>query len=198
MALNLSSAARAMAGEAACGDQCGWWIDGARLVLAVADGLGHGPEAARAASMAIACIGARLDHPCGALFAECDRQLRDTRGAALVVAIVELDSGALSVGSVGNIRALWLNRRRAVRLDGGRGIVGAGYRDFVPQTTRMAAGDTLALFTDGVDEFPALRQVLDDPLVCAGARARVILERWGRANDDALVLCYTHEGAPIA
>jgi phosphoserine phosphatase RsbX len=194
MALNLSYASRAMPGENICGDQGGWWLHGDHLVLAVADGLGHGKEAARAANMVMQCIGANLGSTCESLFIYCDDRLRQTRGVALAVAIVNRSSGEMTVGSVGNIRMLLINETQNLRLDGGRGIVGAGYKDFVTQTLSLSDGNTLVMFSDGVDEFPALREVLDDAAIEAPSVAQVILDRWGRATDDAMVLCYRHGG----
>jgi phosphoserine phosphatase RsbX len=194
MALNLSCARRAKEGESFCGDQCGWWWHGDDLVLAVADGLGHGKEAALAANRAMQCIGTHLGSTCESLFKLCDEQLLHTRGAALAVAIVNVTSGEMRIGSVGNIRAMLVNETQNLRLDGGRGIVGAGYKDFVTQTLSLSTGNTLAMFSDGVDEFPALREVLDDASIAAPVVAQVILDRWARTNDDALVLCYRHGG----
>jgi hypothetical protein len=192
MDLTIGSAARPLAGESVCGDRCGWWISGDRLVLAAADGLGHGKDAAHAADVAIACIENCLDDDCGDIFFKCDTQLRHTRGAALAVSIIEPANGKMTVGTVGNIRVLLLREARNCRLDGGRGIVGAGFRNFVPQTLNLAAGDILTMFSDGLDEFPALRETLSQPSTSMNQQAQAILDRWARDDDDASVLIYRY------
>jgi len=190
---HIGYATRPMVGESICGDRCGWWSSGERIVLAVADGLGHGPEAAYAAEAALACIADRLDGSCESFFADCDVQLRSTRGVALAVAIIELANGQLTIGTVGNIRALLLHDSRDLRLGGARGIVGAGFAKLAPETLVLAPGDVLTLFSDGLDEFPPLRAFFNESVSSASDQAQAILEREARSNDDAAVLVYRHE-----
>jgi serine phosphatase RsbU (regulator of sigma subunit) len=190
MAVTVGIAERPKAGENVCGDRCGWWLSGDRLVLAVADGLGHGNDAALASGAAIACIANCLDSECGEIFLKCETRLKDTRGAALAVSIIELSSGIMTIGTVGNIRVQLLHAPKDRRLDGGRGIVGGGFKNFVPQTLTLAAGDILAMFSDGLDEFPTLRETLAEPSKSANDQAQAILDRWARDDDDASVLIY--------
>ena len=51
------------------------------VLVAVADGLGHGPEAASAAKTAIAVLEASDERELGARFLRCHERLRDTRDA---------------------------------------------------------------------------------------------------------------------
>lgn len=192
MGLVLSCATRPRAGQSECGDRCGWWTTPVRIVMAVADGLGHGPEAALAADIAMACIGAGLERPFDVIFAACDSRLRDTRGVALVVAIVAIDTGQITVASVGNIRAVLLTSDKDYRFGGSRGIVGGGYARLTPEVRTLASGDVLALFSDGVDEFSALRETLEATPPLANDQASAVLTRWSRLDDDAAVLIYRH------
>ena len=190
--MTIGFAERPMAGENVCGDRCCWWLSGDRLVLAVADGLGHGNDAANASGAAIACIANCLDEDCREIFLSCDTRLKNTRGAALAVSLIELSSGIMTVGTVGNIRVLLLREPKDLRLDGGRGIVGGGFKNFVPQTITLAAGDTLVMFSDGLDEFPTLRETYTKPTISMNEQAQAILDRWARDDDDASVLIYRH------
>jgi phosphoserine phosphatase RsbX len=192
MAVTVGYATRPLAGQAVCGDACACWEGGQRIVLAVADGLGHGPAAACAAEAALACIGENLDGACEDIFARCDVALRETRGAALAIALIDPVGGRMSLGTVGNIRALLLREAGDLRFGGARGIVGAGYAGFVPETPVLAPGDVVALFSDGLDELAALRECFSDPAASAQAQAEAILARWARDNDDASVLVYRH------
>lgn len=191
--MKIGHVSRPYRGVGECGDRYGYWSTERRFVLALADGLGHGPEAAVAASAAMQCIAARLDDSCEELFAACDARLRPTRGAAMTLALIDRASRQMTLAAVGNTRALWLNRHGDMRLGGARGIVGAGYGHLAPETVTLTPGDIVVLFSDGLDEFPPLRQVLDRAELNLQQHAEAILERWSRLDDDAAVLVYQHE-----
>lgn len=193
MALNVAWAARPCRDESACGDRCGWWSTSERIVLALADGLGHGPAAAAAADLAMNAIGIGLGDGCEEIFAACDFALRNTRGAALAVAIVDRKRHRLVLAAVGNIRALLLTAGKDLRLGGARGIVGAGYAPLLPETLPLAGGDVLVLYSDGLDEFAAVRDTVANAGPSARQQAEHMLQRWARADDDAAVLVYRHE-----
>ncbi|HIJ94363.1 MAG TPA: SpoIIE family protein phosphatase [Desulfuromonadales bacterium] len=194
MAVTIGYAVRPLAGEKVSGDQCEWWNTGTHIVAALADGLGHGEQAAYAAKAALTCIGENLERPCETIFSKCDAQLRDTRGVALALAIIELDSGRMTLGAVGNIRAMLLRNSRDIRFGGARGIVGGGFSSFTPETVLLTRGEVLLLFSDGLDEFIPLREIFSEPpTTSVHDKAQRILDSWARANDDASVLIYRHE-----
>lgn len=193
LARSVGYASLPLAGEVVCGDACTGWVGSNRLVLALADGLGHGEAAADAAQAALACLAEHLDSRCEDLFARCNERLRDTRGVALAVAIIEPEIHRLTIGTVGNIRALLLRDAAELRLDGARGIVGAGYTRLMPETLNLEPGNVLVLFSDGLVDFPALREVVQVADGCAKAQAQAILNRWAHGRDDAAVLVYRHE-----
>lgn len=190
--LAIHCATRPCLGQSDCGDRCGWWATPTRIVMAVADGLGHGAEAAHAADIAMACLGAGLERPLEEIFAACDSRLRDTRGVALAVAVLAVDSGEMSIASVGNIRTILLTPDKDYRFGGSRGIVGGGYARLTPEVRSLVDGDVLALFSDGVDEFAALRETLDQAARAPTTPALAVLDRWSRPDDDAAVLIYRH------
>lgn len=192
MVVNVGYALRPFPGETVCGDRCGWWRVGERIVLAAADGLGHGREAAYAAEMALDCIAQHLHASCEEIFLHCDERLRNTRGVALAVAIVEINRNRLTIATVGNIRALLLGDTADLRLDGGRGIVGAGYKHLLPETYDLAPGQILVLFSDGLDELAVPRECLVDESLSTEDQAQAMIDRWGRDDDDASVLVYRH------
>lgn len=184
---------RPLPGELHCGDQCGVWLDeGGQVLLALADGLGHGPEAAKAAQAALAAIGPLRSHPFEFIFAQCDAALRGTRGVALALALVEPALHRLRFAAVGNVRAVLLHDGREYRLGSARGIVGAGYSGLAPETLAFGAGgagDSLFLYSDGFDELLPLRELLR-PAVTAQAVAESALQRWAKISDDASMLVY--------
>jgi len=180
-------------GEIVCGDRCRIWVAPDRIMLALADGLGHGPDAAYAAEAALSSIGARLGESCETLFEECDRELLDTRGVALAIGIIELDSQCATVAAVGNIRSVLLTSGRERRLSGTRGIVGAGYTGLVPQRFELEAGDVLVLFSDGFAEFLPLRDLFAHSGTSMEYQAGNVLRHWASGEDDASILVYRHE-----
>ena len=75
---------------------------GGRVVM-MADGLGHGPMAARASAAAVRAFQASRATSPRFLLEDLHRALRDTRGAAVAVAHVDHASRTLTYGGIGNI-----------------------------------------------------------------------------------------------
>ena len=89
-------ASRPRPGEHVCGDQSiAVGIDASAALFGVLDGLGHGPEAARAAMAAVEALrdarGERLE----VLVQLCHRVLSGTRGAAMTLARIDFQAGQL-------------------------------------------------------------------------------------------------------
>ncbi|HEX4856771.1 MAG TPA: SpoIIE family protein phosphatase [Limnobacter sp.] len=194
MDLTHAFASRAYPGEVECGDQAGFWALPHRLVMALADGLGHGAPAAHAAKLAIATVGLNAHYNSERIFEICNEQLINTRGSALTVAIVDLALNTLELGSVGNIRNRLLRDSGSQHLGNARGIVGAGYRRLLPEKVNLKTGDILVLFTDGFDELTNLRQCLPVNATAETVKhsADELLKTFARNSDDAGVLVYQH------
>jgi hypothetical protein len=184
--MRFASATRPFPGERHCGDVVGCWREGAEVWACIADGLGHGPDAARAAH-ALLCVveAAGGDNPVERLIAA-DRAIRDTRGAAAAVARIRAAEGLLSVVGIGNIHGM-VTGGRAPRFEGAPGIVGARCRNAKALVFPFLPGDLLIVWTDGLDEvewtgeFDRLRD--DLPRLAAA-----LLDRFGRDGDDCGVL----------
>jgi hypothetical protein len=172
---------RALPGFAQCGDA--FLVErGAvgELLVAVADGLGHGAEASVAADAAVRVIREGLDQPVAELMARCDRALRATRGAAVGVLRVAADGRGEFCG-VGNIE-VQVVEGKAPGLFCQAGIVGQHQRPMRTLPVAMQRGDIYCLHSDGVSSRGDLRACLPG---APEEVARRIVEGWGRLHDDA-------------
>jgi hypothetical protein len=181
-------AGRPLPGEDVSGDQAVHVALGDADVVAVVDGLGHGPEAAEAAAMACRLIEQHAREPLDAVLGRLHQALLRTRGVALALASVSA-AGHMSWLGVGNVDA------HVVRPDGHRlrlaasavlygGVIGYRLPAVRVRDATMLPGDVLVMATDGIaPQFvgglrPALRlQGLVDE----------VLEDCARPHDDALV-----------
>jgi negative regulator of sigma-B (phosphoserine phosphatase) len=188
---NIGYSVRPMPGEIHCGDACAVWSETDRVILVLADGLGHGPEAEEAAKAAIGCVSNMLNQSCEDVFSTCDQQLRHTRGVAMALAFIDPELHQITLATVGNIRAVLLSGAKERHLGGARGIVGAGFDGLAPETLQLKFGDTLMLYTDGLDEFLPLANLLRLPL-SSNEMAIKALELWAKPRDDAAFLIYQH------
>jgi anti-sigma regulatory factor (Ser/Thr protein kinase) len=91
-------------GQDVCGDA--WTVletDEARVTVVVADGLGHGPDAALASQTAVAIAEENPGLSPKDTLDVMHRGIRHTRGAAIGVASVDRDRGLVSFATLGNI-----------------------------------------------------------------------------------------------
>ena len=174
--------------ERVSGDAAGFVRLEGSLTLAVADGLGHGPAAREASLMAIRHV---LEHPerhLPDLQQECHAALSHTRGA--VMALARIADDAATIASVGNVAAYVCGPGMSHRFVGSQfalGVPGPA-RNVRLDRAPIWPRDALLLYTDGLSARASLEGELDllreHPIVVAHA----MLERFGRDDDDALVL----------
>ncbi|MCX5263887.1 ATP-binding SpoIIE family protein phosphatase [Streptomyces sp. NBC_00199] len=125
--------------------------DGDLVTLMMADGLGHGPEAARASTAAVAEVRRSAHLPPAELLRRLDAALRDTRGAAVGVARLDLRAGRLLFAGIGNIGARLREGDSWRHLISRPGIVGVHRPATLPQTgADWAADRLLVLHSDGL------------------------------------------------
>lgn len=163
------------------------------LLLAIIDGLGHGPLAAAAAQAALDTLAAQPDLPLAELFSRLDARLASTRGAA--IGLVQLQGLQMRHAGIGNTRAVCLRGREQTRLPSQNGIVGGGQALCVSINERqLQRGDWLLLFTDGINEHLQLPVQLPEWERSPDILCQHVLARWRAAADDAGVLVM-HVGA---
>lgn len=187
-ALEWAAAWRPLPGEPTSGDTFVVAEAGGSTLVAAIDGLGHGPEAAKAAERARATIRERAGDPLPDLFRLLHERLRRSRGVVATIARVPPGGAELEWAAVGNVEARVLPAdlsapAQAVLARGG--VVGHQMPPVVPGRVPAVPGALVVMATDGVD--PGFADSLDrtrSPVELA----RLLLENHGRDSDDALVL----------
>lgn len=171
--------------------------DGAAL-FGVMDGLGHGPDAARAALCAIDALQRAHTERVEVLVQLCHRVLSGTRGVAMTLARVDFAAGTLTWTGVGNVSANLVAKnvagthiRSSARLTAG--IVGYRIPEIRPaQVVSIRAGDLIVIASDGIAE-DHLNHI--DFAASAAVIAEEIVTNHAKETDDALVLAARHRGA---
>ena len=100
-------------GESVCGDAVAIAETSGSQTAVVADGLGHGPDAAEAADVALSVFAQNPDRPLAHQIASMHRALRATRGAA--IALARITPRRLEFCGIGNVIGTTLNGRSRPR-----------------------------------------------------------------------------------
>jgi phosphoserine phosphatase RsbX len=159
-------------------------------LLAVVDGVGHGPHAAAVSKIAISILAANATSSVATLITQCHARLRGTRGATMTVASFDLSRKELSWAGVGDVAGTLLRlepsgRCREVHLLVRGGLVGTVLPTLQIQITPVSEGDVVIFATDGVAPgFQAAFHPSREPREIA----QRIIESFGRGIDDAMVL----------
>ncbi len=167
------------------------------VLVAVIDGLGHGPEAATAAKEAAWILESQPGEPIPDLVQRCHEGLRRTRGAVMSLASFNSQGSSMTWMGVGNVEGILLRAglaaqpaRESISLRGG--VVGYQLPALRPSAVPISPGDTLILASDGIrSAFLSGLRIQGSPQQIAEA----ILARYARGTDDALVLVARYEGA---
>jgi anti-sigma regulatory factor (Ser/Thr protein kinase) len=175
-------------GEEECGD--GWSIahaNGGCTVLVV-DGLGHGPEAARAAHAAEQTLQRRADLRPGQLMEAMHAALRATRGAAVALTRVDIDDTELHFAGIGNIAVCVLSGEQCKHVVSHNGIVGHNMRKVQEFRHEFPDDALLMMHSDGLSKqwdlsaYPGLQRC--HPSLIAG----VLYRDFSRGRDDVTIL----------
>ncbi|CAL9647292.1 ATP-binding SpoIIE family protein phosphatase [Streptomyces sp. Tu 3180] len=191
------------AGADFSGDAWAWARSGDRLTLMLADGLGHGGEAARASTAAAEALRRRPHLPPAEALREIHGALAGTRGAAVAVAQVDTGAGRLRFAGIGNVGARLREGGRWRSLLSRPGIVGV-HR---PRTLReddvaWSEESMLILHTDGLSSrwipSPDTGVPVSDPAVTAAVTIRDARSPARPVRDDTAVavLAPTPAGRP--
>jgi anti-sigma regulatory factor (Ser/Thr protein kinase) len=176
-------------GEEACGDAWSAHTGAASRTVLVVDGLGHGPEAARAAQAAVRQFQRCRDESLPDLLEALHSALRPTRGGALAVARIDLASDTVSYAGIGNIAAALTAPGGGMRrLVSHNGTAGLNARRIQAFDYPGAHGGLLVMHSDGLranwslDRYPGLARA--HPLLVGG----VLYHHNTRGRDDAAIV----------
>lgn len=176
-----------MRGEAVCGDAYAMAVHADGWTMLVADGLGHGPNAAQASEEALRLF-SKAGHatPIDILNAV-HAGMRHTRGGAVSVARYD-GQGTLEFAGIGNVAGAVVTAgeiKRTVSMPGTAGHVARRIQSF---TYAFPTGSSFVMCSDGIgttwtlERHPGLLQA--HPSLIAG----VIYRDFARGRDDATVV----------
>ena len=161
--------------------------------LMVADGLGHGVNAAQASELAVSLLAREQLHRPAILIDDAHAMLRATRGAAVAVAHIDSLSEQLTYAGIGNIAAHVIGAGDKRQLVSHNGIVGSNMRKVQEFTCPWQEGALLIMHSDGLtsrwdlDAYPGL--AARHPSLIAA----ILYRDHCRGRDDVTVVVLTEE-----
>jgi anti-sigma regulatory factor (Ser/Thr protein kinase) len=175
-------------GESISGDA--WGVESAqgRHIYLIADGLGHGPDAARASHAAVRVLESRPEDDPAAMLGTCHRALASTRGAAVAVGRIAPAEEKGSFAGVGNIACVVQSVAGRRQLASHNGTVGHNLRRVQQFEFALPRGALLIFHSDGLAthwnlaEYPGL--TTRHPGLIAG----VLCRDHERGRDDVTVV----------
>ncbi|SRR5579871_622501 len=177
-------------GEVECGDDCRVAAGHNRIAAAVADGLGHGPLAAKAALQSMLVFEQSPFSPPDLYLKMAHQALHSTRGAAVACARVDYDRGTMIYAGIGNISSSIIDNHshQGRSLPSYNGTVGLQIGQVRQFEYPVRAGDLLVMHSDGLtarwkpSDYPGLWSRI--PALVAA----VLYRDLNRKRDDATVL----------
>lgn len=175
-------------GERLCGDAWAYHRSADRTLIFLADGLGHGVQAADAANEAVKLFQKHAERPPAAILSYVHDGLKKTRGAAAAVAEIVHSSQTLTYAGVGNTAAVIFAKRLSRSLVSHNGTLGMLAPRFQEFRVPWPEDGILIMHSDGL-------QTKWDLSVYPGMLARhaaiiggVLLRDFRRQRDDASVV----------
>lgn len=184
-----------VSGEEPCGDA--WAVHQVRdrALIMVADGLGHGQDAAEAAAEAVRVFRKDATRGPGEIIHIMHSALKSTRGAAVAVAEVLRGQRIVRYAGVGNISGRILSDDASRNMVSHNGTAGVEVRKIQEYTYPWPENGLLILHSDGLathwslDDYPGLHQ--KHPSLIAG----ILFRDHNRGRDDVTVVAAMEEKA---
>ncbi len=176
--------------EEICGDS--WTAVGSENVLSVvvADGLGHGPGAADASLLAVKALETDPDSFPAKVMQSSHSLMRSSRGAAVSIARVDINSHELRYCGVGNIAGCIVSPQGRQHLISHNGIVGTNMLKTQEFAHAWQEDALVIMHSDGIgtkwalENYPALER-------CHSAVIAAVIHRdFTRGRDDATIVVF--------
>lgn len=186
-------------GERVNGDAWAWWVDEDGVFAVLADGLGHGPDAAAAGAIAVADPEELAGLPLPEAVRRIHDRLRGSRGAAVTVARLRRapdDGHELLAAGVGNVAVAVVSADGLVRRTLiGHGTAGLTMRTPVETSTPVPDDGVVVMHSDGLVSSWDLRDrpgaLAPPPMVVAATMMR----DHERGSDDVGIVVLRPEAA---
>jgi hypothetical protein len=186
---SIGAAAVPHPGESVSGDGFAVALAETGATAMLVDGLGHGLSAHDAARNAKEAFERHADLAPVPLLERIHENLRGTRGAAVAVAVIDVERGEVRFCGIGNIAAVIVSDAGETKsLVSHSGIVGYDARRFQEFVHPLPRGGVFVMCSDGIGtqwrpaQYPGF--AARSPSLCAG----LIYRDFTRRRDDATVL----------
>jgi anti-sigma regulatory factor (Ser/Thr protein kinase) len=191
--LKIGAVCLPITGEEVSGDTWASDLGANRSVLLVADGLGHGPQAAKASLEAVRVFRENVCRSPQEIMAAAHAALRSTRGAVLAIAAIDFECQTVCFAGVGNIAGAIFSTDGSCNMVSYNGTVGHEVRKIQEFTYPWSKGGLLVMHSDGLgtqwrlESYPGLSA--RHPSLIAG----VLYRDFNRGRDDVTVLVAREE-----
>jgi len=179
---------RTLEGQEVCGDAYFVKAFENKVLIAVVDGLGHGPDAAAAANTAVEYLKNNYQKSLTEIIKGCHKEMKGTRGAAIGIALIDLQNSVLRYTVVGNIEVS-VKSRTVIRPISINGILGYNLRQVREEEFSFNPGDLIILHSDGISTKFDLNLY---PPEFLGQHPQTIAERiaaeFGSGRDDLCIV----------
>ena len=162
------------------------------LQILIADGLGHGPQAAEASLLAVKTLESNPESNPTKLLRDCHTNMKGSRGAALAVANIDFGLNTLRYIGVGNIAGSIFSESKRQHLLSHNGIVGSNMhktQEFVHEWTENAM---LIMHSDGIGTKWDLSNYQGLDQCHPSVIAAVIYRDHTRVRDDSTIVVLKH------
>ena len=105
------------------------------------------------------------------------------------LAVIDEEAGTLTYAGIGNARAVVIGEK-TFKMTSSYGIVGGGYKVLTVETVPFSPGDTVILYTDGVEEMRDVSGYAGiAPEDVQRLAERILRERGLKSDDAAILVC---------
>lgn len=179
---------RPFPGEALSGDDGAFVRTADHLLVALADGLGHGPEARAAAAAAIDAAVAEPAAPLAGLVERCRQAVVGTRGAVLALVRLHLATRAIEHLGIGDVQVVVRGPDGTQLLQGVPGHLSGRSQERARVRLNAASLSPHGLLLASTDGLRSAAVAAIEPAVEPVGLAQRLVAGFGRPTDDALVV----------